>query len=181
MHVLDFHLWSLPLIDCTQKSTPLISIYSSNLKIESYLLKRELPISDFQHFHWLTRHRLSVHIIDVPNMVKECPSNKASWKHSCGSEKKWQTKAVWRRNKINIEELLIVEFFIKQLFYSGLLDIQSFSPTRPYAARWLTMTWYPARPRSKIVKDVFMSRLWSWASVEVFSTLFPTSLKGRRD
>ena len=27
-----------------------------------YLLKTELWISDFQHFHWLAGHRLSVHI-----------------------------------------------------------------------------------------------------------------------
>ena len=27
-----------------------------------YLLETELWISDFQHFQWLTRHRLSVHI-----------------------------------------------------------------------------------------------------------------------
>ena len=42
------------------------------------LLKTELRISDFQHFHWLAGYRLSVHIPAVPNMVKEHVSNKAS-------------------------------------------------------------------------------------------------------
>ena len=32
-------------------------------------------------------------------------------------------KAVLDRNKINMEELLILEFLMKQLFYSGLVDI----------------------------------------------------------
>ena len=45
-------------------------------------------------------------------------------KHVWSSEKKWPTKAVLDRNKINMEELLILEFLIKQLFFSGLLDIK---------------------------------------------------------
>ena len=57
------------------------------------LWKTELRISDFQHFHWLAGHRLSVHIPAVPNMVKEHVSNKANWKHFCTSEKKRPTKA----------------------------------------------------------------------------------------
>ena len=36
-----------------------------------YLLKTELWISDFQHFHWLARHRLSAHMPALPNMVNE--------------------------------------------------------------------------------------------------------------
>ena len=43
-----------------------------------HLLKTELRISDFQHFHWLVGHRLPVHLPAVPNMVKERVSNKAS-------------------------------------------------------------------------------------------------------
>ena len=35
------------------------------------ILLTELRISDFQHFHRLAGHRLSVHIPAVPNMVKE--------------------------------------------------------------------------------------------------------------
>ena len=40
-------------------------------KFKAILLKPELRISEFQHFHWLTGHRLSVHIPAVPNMVKD--------------------------------------------------------------------------------------------------------------
>ena len=36
-----------------------------------YLLKTELRILDFQHFHWLAGHRLSAHIAALPNMVNE--------------------------------------------------------------------------------------------------------------
>ena len=36
-----------------------------------YLLKTELRISDFQHFHWLAGHRLSAHIPALPNMANE--------------------------------------------------------------------------------------------------------------
>ena len=42
-----------------------------------YLLKTELGILDFQHFHWLAGHRLSAHIPALPNMVNE--SIKESW------------------------------------------------------------------------------------------------------
>ena len=34
---------------------------------KNVLLKTELQISDFQHFHWFTGHRLSVQIPAVPN------------------------------------------------------------------------------------------------------------------
>ena len=44
-----------------QNTRPLISNYDYSL-----LLKIELRISDFQHFHWLTRHKISVHIPTVP-------------------------------------------------------------------------------------------------------------------
>ena len=43
------------------------------------------------------------------------------------------------------EELLILEFLIKQLFYSGI------QPTRRYAPRWLSITSYPARPHRIII------------------------------
>ena len=43
-----------------------------------YLLKTELRILDFQHFHWLAGHRLSAHIPALPNMVNES-INKESW------------------------------------------------------------------------------------------------------
>ena len=49
----------------TQESTP---IYK----------KTELRLSDFQYFHWLDEHKLSVHTPAVPNMVKERVSNKGS-------------------------------------------------------------------------------------------------------
>ena len=42
------------------------------------LLKTELGILDFQHFHWLAGHRLSAHIPALPNMVNES-INKESW------------------------------------------------------------------------------------------------------
>ena len=37
----------------------------------AHLLKTELRISHFQHFHWLAGHRLSAHIPALPNMVNE--------------------------------------------------------------------------------------------------------------
>ena len=43
-----------------------------------YILKTELRILDFQHFHWLAGHRLSAHIPALPNMVNES-INKESW------------------------------------------------------------------------------------------------------
>ena len=41
------------------------------LCIYVYLLKIKLRISDFQHFHRLAGHRLSAHILSLPNMVDE--------------------------------------------------------------------------------------------------------------
>ena len=43
-----------------------------------YILKTELRILDFQHFHWLAEDRLSAHIPALPNMVNE-NINKESW------------------------------------------------------------------------------------------------------
>ena len=43
-----------------------------------YLLKTELRMLDFQHFHWLAGHRLSAHIPALPNMVNES-IKKESW------------------------------------------------------------------------------------------------------
>ena len=43
-----------------------------------YILKTELRILDFQHFHWLAGHRLSAHIPALPNMVNES-IKKESW------------------------------------------------------------------------------------------------------
>ena len=67
-------------------------------------------------------------------MVKECVSNTASCKHFYSSEKKCPTKAIFGPElsdaeiDASVEEelfrLLILEFSIKQLFYSGLLDIK---------------------------------------------------------
>ena len=37
---------------------------------------------------------------------------------------KWPTKAILYCKKINMEEFLILEFLIRRLFYSGLLDIK---------------------------------------------------------
>ena len=48
-------------------------------------------------------------------MVKESISNKARRKHVCSSEKKKATKTVLDQNKINMEELLILEFFNKTM------------------------------------------------------------------
>ena len=51
---------------------------------------------------------LSVHVPAAPNMVKECVSNKASWKH-LAAQKKWPTKAVLDWDQISTEELLILD------------------------------------------------------------------------
>ena len=57
----------------------LVSLASSlYIYILLLLLKTELRISDFQHFHWLAGQRLSVHTLAVPNVVKERISNKES-------------------------------------------------------------------------------------------------------
>ena len=49
-------------------------------------------------------------------------------------------------------QLCVVGFLIKQLFYSGLLDMKWSQPTRRYAPRWLYVISYSARPRRIIVK-----------------------------
>ena len=46
-------------------------------------------------------------------MVKALVSDKASWKHYSSPEKKWPTKVVLDRNKVNMEELLMLAFLIK--------------------------------------------------------------------
>ena len=48
--------------------------------------------------------------------------------------------------------LIVVKFLIKQLFYSGLLDINWLQPIRRYTPRWLSIIWYLARLRRIIVK-----------------------------
>ena len=53
--------------------------------IYMYLLKTELRILDFQHFHWLAGHRLSAHIPALPNMVNES-INKESWTKLAATE-----------------------------------------------------------------------------------------------
>ena len=55
-------------------------------------------------------------------MVKERVSSKANRKRVCSSQK--NGNGVLDRNKINMEESLIPELLMKQLFYSGLLDIK---------------------------------------------------------
>ena len=67
-------------------------------------------------------------------------------------KKNGRQKPFWAGIKSTVEELLILGFLIKQLLYSGLLDIKWLQPTRRYAPRWLSITWYPARPRRMIVK-----------------------------
>ena len=57
------------------------SIYQIGWIIHSWL-------SDFQHFNWLAGHRLSGHLLAVPNMLKERVSNKKSCTQFCSSEKK---------------------------------------------------------------------------------------------
>ena len=54
-----------------------------------YLFKTELGISDFPHFYWLTRYRLSVHIPTVSNNYGK--GNLSAIKQAeniCSSEKK---------------------------------------------------------------------------------------------
>ena len=49
-------------------------------------------------------------------------------------------------------------------------------------ARWLSATWYLARPRRIIVHLVVLRiKMRPLATIDILSTLFPTSLKGRRD
>ena len=67
----------------SQSSQVNLYLYTENslLRVriyETFYLKAELRILEFNHFRWLAGHRLSVHIPAVPNMVKERVSNKAS-------------------------------------------------------------------------------------------------------
>ena len=66
----------------------LLSFIYIYLYIFIYLLKTELRILDFQHFHWLAGHRLSAHIPALPNMVNESINKESSikkfprnWRH----------------------------------------------------------------------------------------------------
>ena len=77
-------------------------------------------MSDFQYYYWLAGHSLSVHIPAVPYMVKECVSNKAADKSRFGPE----LNEAEIDTLVDTEELLLVECLIKQLFYSGFLDIK---------------------------------------------------------
>ena len=47
--------------------------HGSRIVMSKYLilLKIELRILDFRHFHWLAGHRFSAHIPALPNMVNE--------------------------------------------------------------------------------------------------------------
>ena len=122
------------------------------------LLKTKQQISDFQHFYWLTENRLSVYIPAVPNMVKESISNKASRKHFCSSEEiKTADKSCFGpvHNEINKEELLTLKFLIKQLFYSGLLDIKINDNNQlwhyVYVPCWWSISSYPVCPHRAII------------------------------
>ena len=53
----------------SQCSSNMYIYYNLNYKYHNY----------FQHFYWLSGHMWSVHVPAVPNMVKECVSNNASW------------------------------------------------------------------------------------------------------
>ena len=92
-------------------------------------------------------------------MGKGRVSNRASWKYFRSSEKKWPTKAVLDRNKIRMEEFLILEFLMKHLFYSGALDIKWLLPIHCYVSRWLTITSFPERNRRIIVNYIVPTHL----------------------
>ena len=64
---------------CTDEAQKAETVLSAVIYIYIYILKTELRISDFQHFHWLAGHRLSAHVPALPNMVNERISNKESW------------------------------------------------------------------------------------------------------
>ena len=63
-------------------------------------------------------------------------------------------------------QLCVEGFLIKQLFYSGLLDMKWSLPTRRYAPRWLYIISYPARPRRIIVKYIHIYKLQTSVSNE---------------
>ena len=46
-------------------------IFSKSNEEKLLALQTELCISDFKHFHWLARYRLSAHIPALPNMVNK--------------------------------------------------------------------------------------------------------------
>ena len=53
-------------------------------------------------------------------------------------------------------QLCVVGFLIKQLFYSGLLDMKWSKPTRRFAPSWLYIISYPARPHRIIVQYIYV-------------------------
>ena len=55
-----------------------------------------------------------IHLLDLPNMIKERISNREGCEHCCSFKKKWQTKAIVDWNEINMEELLVLQFLIRQ-------------------------------------------------------------------
>ena len=58
-------------------------------------------------------------------MFKKRVSNKASWKHFCSSGKsRFGAELTEAEIDVLVEELLILEFLLKQLFYPGLLEIK---------------------------------------------------------
>ena len=64
---------------------------------ELILLKTELRTSDFQHFHWLAGHRLSVHIPAVPNKLWGALAIKRAENIFAALRKNGQQKLFWTR------------------------------------------------------------------------------------
>ena len=68
------------------------------LTVSFLILKTELWISDFEYFHRLAGHRLSVQAIPaVPNMVKERVCNKARRNIFVAVTKHGRQKPFWTR------------------------------------------------------------------------------------
>ena len=147
--------------------------------IITIMKKTELQISNFQHFHWFV-DRLSVHIPALPNMVKERATLKRTENIFAALRKYGRQKPFWSgigrgknqcftRQYYPWEHQKSLQFLIKQLFYSGLLDIKWLWPTWRYALRWISITSYPEHVRRVIVNGrgkVFF-RLKPWKNKEV--------------
>ena len=73
--------------------------YFINIYIYIYILKTELRILDFQHFHWLAGHRLSAHIPALPNMVNESINKESSMR----LDKKFPSKLAAIENRLATE------------------------------------------------------------------------------
>ena len=110
--------------------------------------------TDFQPFYWLVRHRLSVHIPAVSNMVKEHVSNKASWKHLWSFKKKCAQKPFWTGIKSSWNKIIMEDpgVFNKTIILLGLLATKWLQLICLYATRWLPITSYPGFPRRIIVE-----------------------------